>query len=114
MSRSRRDDVATVAADVHERVEASGMVAREDDRDRARECREPVALLTHLGCVARVLPGATEDGVLLAAEYGLVRIPVGGQSRAVGKGLAQLLGVVDHGVSQPAYGAIPRLKSPPA
>src|SRR4029453_11420732 len=101
-------------AHVDEGIDVPRLVARDDDRDRAGRGREPVARLGHLVDAAGVLPRALENRLLLVPQDLRVRVPRRGQGRARAEGVSDLLDVVDHAVIPPAYGAIPRLKSPPA
>ena len=60
-----RDRMPAVPADVDERAQFARAVAEHDDRRRAGVAREELPLLGDLTDVARVLPRAAEDPLLL-------------------------------------------------
>ena len=64
-----------VPADVDERAQFARAVAEHDDRRRAGVAREELPLLGDLTDVARVLPRAAEDPLLLLPMDGRVRVP---------------------------------------
>src|SRR3954447_4713934 len=77
--RAGGNDMSPVPADVEERPQLAVPRACNNYRDLARRRREESARVSDLSQVARVLPGAGEDSLALAAKNVRIGIPGPGQ-----------------------------------